>query len=124
MLHILNRILPAHVTKRFDEWREIWRSEDGNQDNKFELYAKSNPMNARKVHRNLVLMALALFDTRGFEEQFGMKPQRFPERVSPKFADFDSTNCSRNQKTSHVINSKTARIWHSTSKQHFSNVAA
>jgi hypothetical protein len=27
-------------------------------------------------------MALALFDARALEEQFGMKPQRFPDRVS------------------------------------------
>ncbi len=70
------------MTKRFDEWTEIWGSENVGQDNKFEIYAKGDPVNARKVHRQLTLMALALFDTRGFEEKFGMKPHRFPERAS------------------------------------------
>jgi hypothetical protein len=78
----IHRSFIAHVTQRFDEWREIWRNEDGEQDMKFEHYAKSDPVTARKVHRQLALMALALFDTHAFEEQFGMKPQRFPDRVS------------------------------------------
>jgi len=73
---------PAHVTKRFDEWREIWRNEEGEQDLKFDEFAKSDPVTARRIHRQLALMALAFCDARALEEQFGMKPQRFPDRVS------------------------------------------
>lgn len=69
------------MIKRFDEWREIWRDEDGEQDLDFELYAKSNHDAARKVHRQLALMALALFDARALEDQFGIKAQRWPDRV-------------------------------------------
>ncbi len=79
----------AHVTKRFDEWRDIWRSDHGDQDIKFEDYVKSDLVTAKKVHRQLALMALALFDTHAFEEQFGMKPQRFPDRVSPSSAQIE-----------------------------------
>lgn len=74
--------LLAHVTKRFDEWREIWRNEDGEEDRKFEIYAKSDLVTARKIRQQLALMALAIFDARALDEQFGIKPQRFPDRVS------------------------------------------
>jgi hypothetical protein len=71
----------AHVTKRFDEWREIWRNDEGDQDIKFETFAKTDHIIARKVHRQLALMAQALFDAHALDEHFGMKPQRWPDRV-------------------------------------------
>jgi hypothetical protein len=70
------------VTKRFNEWRDIWRNEDGGEDAQFEMYANNAPVNARKVHRQLALMAQALFDVHAFEDHFGMKPERWPDRVS------------------------------------------
>jgi hypothetical protein len=79
----------AHVTKRFDEWREIWRNEDGEQDVKFEIFAKSDPIIARKIHHQLTSMALAIFDAHALEEQFGIKPQRFPDRVGLSLPETD-----------------------------------
>ncbi|TVY68687.1 hypothetical protein LSUE1_G004934 [Lachnellula suecica] len=61
---------------RFDEWREIWRNEEGEKDIKFEAYAKSNPAAARRVMRQLALLSQALFDARALEEQWGIKPDR------------------------------------------------
>jgi hypothetical protein len=98
------------VTQRFDEWREVWRNKDGDQDVKFELYAKDDLATARKVYRQLALMALALFDIRAFEEQFGMKPQRFPDRVSRSFQKLRRTNSSRNQKILLVSGYKMEKI--------------
>ncbi|TVY89794.1 hypothetical protein LAWI1_G004698 [Lachnellula willkommii] len=61
---------------RFDEWREIWRNDEGEKDLKFEAYAKSNPAAARRVMRQLALLSQALFDARALEEQYGIKPDR------------------------------------------------
>ncbi len=76
------------MTKRFDAWREIWRNEEGEPDLKFDEFAKTNPVTARKIHRQLALMALAFCDARALEEHFGMKPQRFPDRVSLAFTNY------------------------------------
>ncbi|CAG8979580.1 hypothetical protein HYALB_00010781 [Hymenoscyphus albidus] len=61
---------------KFDEWREIWTSECGDVDMKFEAYAKSNPVSAKKVLRQLALLAQVLFDATGLEEYYGIKSER------------------------------------------------
>lgn len=62
--------------KRFDEWRQIWRDDDGEVDVKFELYAKSNLPSAKRILRQLALLSQALFDARALEEQYGIQPDR------------------------------------------------
>lgn len=64
------------MIQRFDEWREIWRNDEGEKDLKFEIYAKHNPAAARRVMRQLALLSQALFDARALEEQYGIKPDR------------------------------------------------
>ncbi|KAH6682537.1 hypothetical protein B0J14DRAFT_127368 [Halenospora varia] len=59
---------------KFDEWREIWRSDEGEKDVKFEAYAKSNPDSGKRIMRQLALLSQALFDARALEEQYGIKP--------------------------------------------------
>jgi hypothetical protein len=67
--------------QRFDEWRDIWRNEDGDPDIKFEAYAKANLPAARRVLHQLALMSQALFDVHALEDKYGIKPDRWPERV-------------------------------------------
>ncbi|KAE8448009.1 hypothetical protein EG329_009932 [Mollisiaceae sp. DMI_Dod_QoI] len=69
---------------RFDEWRDIWRSDDGEYDIKFEAYAKGNPAAAKRVQRQLALMTQAMFDVHALEDQYGIKPERWPERIESK----------------------------------------
>lgn len=68
--------------QKFDEWREIWTTDDGEVDIGFEAYAKSNPVFAKRVLRQLALMSQVLFDARGLEEFYGIKSDR-SNRVSP-----------------------------------------
>jgi len=67
--------------QRYDEWREIWRTDDGEADMKFEVYAKNDIAAARRVLRQLALMSQALFDAHALEDQYGIKPRQWPDRV-------------------------------------------
>ncbi|KAF4637106.1 hypothetical protein G7Y89_g972 [Cudoniella acicularis] len=60
---------------RYDEWREIWRSDEGEKDAKFEAYAKINPEAGKRIMRQLALLSQALFDARVLEDQYGIKPE-------------------------------------------------
>lgn len=82
MLPNLDNLL-AHVTKRYMAWREIWRNDKGERDRKFETFGEIDLVSTRKVHRQLALMAQALFDVHAMEDDFGIKPPRRPERVRP-----------------------------------------
>jgi len=67
--------------QRYDEWRDIWRSEDGDKDVKFELYAKGNPDSAKRVLRQLALLSEALFDVRALETEYGFRQNERSTRV-------------------------------------------
>ncbi|CZR64365.1 uncharacterized protein PAC_14263 [Phialocephala subalpina] len=69
---------------RYDEWREIWRDDNGEYDIKFEAYAKSNPAAAKRVQRQLALMTQAMFDVNALEDQYGIKADRWPDRIDAK----------------------------------------
>ena len=66
---------------RFDEWRDIWRDENGEPDMKFEAYAKANPAAGKRVLRQLALMSQALCDAHALEDKYGIKPSHWPDRV-------------------------------------------
>lgn len=90
-----------HVIQRFEDWREIWRNDEGENDLKFEAYAKTNPAAARRVMRQLALLSQALFDARALEEQFGIKPDRSSRVCTSKFPPLCSfLTRTRMQKTS------------------------
>jgi hypothetical protein len=97
------------VTKRFDEWREIWRNDEGEPDIKFETFAKTDHITARKVHRQLALMAHALFDAHALDEQFGMKPQRWPDRVGLSLFGDELTLIQVGSQRSHSLQTERRR---------------
>ncbi|KAG9232140.1 hypothetical protein BJ875DRAFT_93668 [Amylocarpus encephaloides] len=63
---------------RYDEWREIWRSADGEPDIKFEGYCKTNPTSGRRIMRQLSLLSQALLDARALENTYGIKLDKHP----------------------------------------------
>ncbi|RDL32602.1 Protein kinase-like (PK-like) [Venustampulla echinocandica] len=73
---------------RYDEWRDIWRDEDGEKDLRFEAYAKSNPAAARRVLRQLALLSQVLFDARSLEEQYGIRPDGRSNRDAKDLSQF------------------------------------
>lgn len=91
-----------HVPQRYEEWRDIWRSDDGGKDTKFEAYAKSNPDSAKRVLRQLALLSQALFDVDALEEEYGFKQNEIPTRVREhtKSTWYPIANIQRSQKTS------------------------
>ncbi|TAQ88689.1 hypothetical protein B7494_g2967 [Chlorociboria aeruginascens] len=64
---------------RYDEWRDIWRNDEGS-DLKFENFAKSNPSTAGRIYRQLSLMSQALFDAKALEDDYGFKLGERPNR--------------------------------------------
>jgi hypothetical protein len=93
--------------QRYDEWREIWRNDDGERDLKFEAYAKSNPAAARRILRQLALLSLALFDADALEFQYGIKPVHWPDRVTHFFPSLAiPLIVDRNQRTFQDSDSK------------------
>ncbi|KAL2072060.1 hypothetical protein VTL71DRAFT_11403 [Oculimacula yallundae] len=74
--------------QRFEEWRDIWRSDEGEPDLKFEAYAKANPAAGNRVLRQLALMSQALFDAHALEDKYGIKPSHWPDRESKDLSRF------------------------------------
>ena len=67
--------------QRYDEWRDIWRDDDGTEDKKFEAYAKSSPESAKRVLRQLALLSQALFDVHQLEDEYGFRQTERTNRV-------------------------------------------
>jgi hypothetical protein len=69
----------------------------------FEAYAKDNPIAAKKMLRQLALLAQVLFDAHALEDKFGLKPSQWPERVDRGLlSNTPITYLNRSLKTSHA----------------------
>lgn len=73
---------------RYDEWRDIWRSDDGIKDIKFKMYAESNPDSAKRVLRQLSLLSDALFDVRALETEYGFWQNERSTREAKDLSQF------------------------------------
>jgi hypothetical protein len=47
----------------------------------FEAYTKGNQVAAKRMLRQLSLLASVLFDVHALEDKFGVKPTHWPERM-------------------------------------------
>lgn len=69
---------------KYDQWRDVWRSDDGELDMGFEAYTKSSLVAGKRMLRQLSLLALVLFDVHALEDKYGLKPTHWPDRMESK----------------------------------------
>lgn len=73
---------------RYEEWRDIWRDDDGTEDIRFREYAKGNPESAKRVLRQLALLSQTLLDVRELEDEYGFRQTARPDRDSKDLSQF------------------------------------